>query len=184
MFLLDGKRLQPGVAFTHGNIQYPANWLQLSTLAEKEAIGITEVADGTRPNDEYYWVTDNNDGTYSSTPKLLNDRQEFDNDGNPLYVQVLDPITREMVDSSELLFTKGLKSNWTTQFKTTANTLLAKTDWMVVRKFEREIDIPTDTATYRAAVITETNRLETAIAATTTVEELIAVVTAPNWPQE
>ena len=43
-FILDGKTLQQGVAFTDkdGN-QYAANWLQLSTLEEKEAIGITEI---------------------------------------------------------------------------------------------------------------------------------------------
>ena len=71
MFLLDGKRLQPGVAFTHEGTQYPANWLNLSTLEEKEAIGITEVAEEQRPNDKFYWVQDNNDGTYTATPKDL-----------------------------------------------------------------------------------------------------------------
>ena len=184
MFLLDGKRLTPGTAFTHGDIQYPANWLNLASLEEKEAIGITEVAEDTRPDDRFYWVTDNNDGTFTSTPKLLDDREESDRDGNPLYVQVWDPVTEQMVDSSERLVTKGLKSNWITTIKTTANSLLVKTDWMVIRKFERDIDIPTDTATYRAAVITEANRLETAITATTTVEELVTVISSQNWPKE
>jgi hypothetical protein len=162
MFLLDGKRLTPGSAFTHGDIQYPANWLYLASLEEKEAIGITEVSEDTRPNDRFYWVTDNNDGTFTSSPKELNDS----------------------TDKETHVVIKGLKSNWITTIKTTANSLLAKTDWMVVRKFERDIDIPTDTATYRAAVITETNRLETAITATTTVEELVTVISAQNWPQE
>lgn len=184
MFLLDGKRLTPGVAFTHGDIQYPANWLYLASAEDKAAIGITEVSEETRPDDRFYWVTDNNDGTYTSTAKLLNDREEYDREGNPLYVKVLDPVTHEMVDSSERLVTKGLKSDWIKTTKDIANSLLAKTDWMVVRKFERSIDIPTDTATYRAAVITEATRLETAITATTTVEELIAVISAQNWPQE
>ena len=45
-FLLDGKPLAVDVAFTTSNgTQYPANWLRLTTKAEKEAIGITEVAD-------------------------------------------------------------------------------------------------------------------------------------------
>ena len=55
---------------------------------------------------------------------------------------------------------------------------------MVIRKMERDIDIPTDTATFRASVITESNRLETAINAATTVEELITAVQSANWPQE
>jgi len=71
MFKLDGKILQTGVAFTHNDIQYPANWLNLSTPEEKAAIGITEVAEQPRPDDRYYWVTDNGDGTYTTTPKDL-----------------------------------------------------------------------------------------------------------------
>jgi len=71
MFKLDGKTLQTGVAFTHNDIQYPANWLNLSTPEEKAAIGITEVTEQPRPDDRYYWVTDNGDGTYTTTPKDL-----------------------------------------------------------------------------------------------------------------
>lgn len=71
MFLLDGKRLNPGTAFTHEDIQYPADWLNLSTPEEKEAIGIEEIAEQPRPDDRYYWVQDNNDGTFTATPKDL-----------------------------------------------------------------------------------------------------------------
>ena len=42
---LDGKQLSYDRAFTHDGIQYPKNWLRLTTLEEKKAIGITEVAD-------------------------------------------------------------------------------------------------------------------------------------------
>jgi len=160
MFLLDGKRLTPGSAFEHNGIQYPANWLNFASLAEKEAIGIEEVSEQSRPNDEYYWVTDNNDGTFSSTAKPLEDVTEND------------------------ITTKGLKSNKVAQIKTTANSLLSNTDWMVIRKAERNVAIPTATVTYRAAVITEATRLETAINAATTVEGLITVVQSANWPQE
>jgi len=71
MFKLDGKTLQTGVAFTHNDIQYPANWLNLSTPEEKQAIGIVEIAEQPRPDDRYYWVTDNGDGTYTATAKDL-----------------------------------------------------------------------------------------------------------------
>jgi hypothetical protein len=184
MFLLDGKRLTPGSAFEHNGIQYPANWLNHASLAEKEAIGIEEVTQQTRPNDEYYWVTENIDGTFSSTAKILNDREESDSNGNPLYVQVYDSETQTMVDSSERLVTKGLKSNKIAQIKSIANSLLSNTDWMVIRKAERDVAIPSATVTYRAAVITEATRLETAINAATTVEGLITVVQSANWPQQ
>jgi hypothetical protein len=53
---------------------------------------------------------------------------------------------------------------------------------MVIRKAERDVAIPTDVTTYRAGVITEYNRLKTAIEGTNSVEDLIAVVGAQNWP--
>ena len=39
-FLLDGKPLAVDVPFSVGETNYPANWLRLTTKAEKEAIGI------------------------------------------------------------------------------------------------------------------------------------------------
>lgn len=71
MFILNGSILQPDVPFEHNGVQYPANWLRLSTPEERQAIGITEVPDQTRPDDRYYWVTQNPDGTYTATPKDL-----------------------------------------------------------------------------------------------------------------
>jgi len=165
--------------FTIDGTSYPANWLRLTSLEEKNAVGITEVPDVTETYDSrFYWGVDN--------PKLLNDREESDKDGNPMYVKVLGVVDGKpaMVDSTERLVTKGLKSNWTVQVKDTANKLLAQTDWMVIRKVERDVSIPTATATYRAGVITECSRLVTAIAGASDVPALIAVVGAQGWPRE
>jgi hypothetical protein len=175
MFLLNGNPLPLDTPFQIDGTSYPANWLRLTSIAEKNAVGITEVADTqVTYDDRFYWGVDN--------PKLLNDREESDEDGNPMYVQVYDSATQAMVDSSERLVTKGLKSQWTATVKDTANKLLAQTDWMVIRKVERSVDIPADTVTYRAAVITECTRLVTAIAGCADVPALIAVVTAQGWP--
>ena len=176
MFLLNGSPLPLDTPFTIDGTSYPANWLRLTSIEEKNAVGITEVADVTTTyDDRFYWGVDN--------PKLLNDREESDEDGNPMYVQVYDSATQAMVDSSERLVTKGLKSQWTAQVKDTANKLLAQTDWMVIRKFERSVDVPTDVATYRTAVIAEANRLETGIDGSVDVPALIAVVTTQTWPE-
>jgi len=45
--------------------------------------------DEIRPDDRYYWVTANPDGSFTGTPKELEDREEVDQDGNPMYVKVL-----------------------------------------------------------------------------------------------
>ena len=58
MFLLDGKPLSPDVAFTHAGIQYPANWLRLSSPQERKAIGITEVPDPEPYDQRFYWGPD------------------------------------------------------------------------------------------------------------------------------
>ena len=70
------------------------------------------------------------------------------------------------------------------QVKNVANSLLANTDWMVIRKAERDVAIPSATATYRAAVLTECARLETAITNAADVDAVAAVMNAQNWPGE
>lgn len=131
--------------------------------------------DEIRPDDRYYWVTQNEDGSYSATPKELEDREEVDQDGNPLFVQKYNPETQQMENSTQRLITKGLKSNHIVQVKHNTNMTLAPTDWYVIRKAERNIDIPADVATYRTAVVAWANTTEAAITAVTTVEELKAI---------
>jgi hypothetical protein len=171
MFILNGSRLAQGTAFTVNDIQYPANWLNLTTLAEKLAIGITEVAEVARADDRFYW-----DGNVTN-PKALEDKEESDENGNPLYVKVLGTVDGKlaMVDSTKRLVTKGLKSNFIAQVKTTAGSILAQTDWMVIRKAERDVAIPETVVAYRAEVVAKANELETAIGAVTTVAQLAAL---------
>ena len=60
MLQLNGKTLQYDRAFTHEGISYPSNWLRLTTLEEKQAIGIVEVADTSQSWDQrFYWGVDN-----------------------------------------------------------------------------------------------------------------------------
>lgn len=61
MLVLDGKTLQYDRPFSHDGINYPANWLRLTTLAEKEAIGIVEQADPFTPtyDQRFWWGVDN-----------------------------------------------------------------------------------------------------------------------------
>lgn len=75
-----------------------------------------------------------------------------------------------------------LKSQWIAQIKDTTNKLLASTDWMVIRKVERNIDIPANIVAYRKAVIDECVRLESDISSKKKVETFIEVVTNQNFP--
>jgi hypothetical protein len=171
MFLLNNVVISIDSEQVIGGIRYP----HLRDPALREQLGVTEVADPEQYDQRFYWA--------AGLPKLLNDREEVDQDGNPMYVKVLGVVDGKpaMVDSAERLVTKGLKSQWTAQVKDTAGKMLAQTDWMVVRKAERNVAIPADVVTKRAAIVAECDRLEAAIAACTTVEALIAVVGNQNW---
>jgi hypothetical protein len=172
MYQLNGQNISIDREIIVNNVRYP----HLRDPALREQLGVTEVADPDRWDERFYWGVGN--------PKLLNDREEVDQDGNPMYVKVLGTVDGQpaMVDSDKRLVTKGLKSQWTAQVKDMAGKLLAQTDWMVVRKAERNVAIPADVVAKRAAIVAECDRLEAAIAACTTVEALIAVVGAQGWP--
>jgi hypothetical protein len=70
-FMLDGRILPLDTAFEHDGTGYPANWLRLATPEMREAIGITEIVDQPRPDDRFYWVSENPDGTWTAIPKDL-----------------------------------------------------------------------------------------------------------------
>jgi hypothetical protein len=180
MFLLNGNRLAEGTSFydANGN-QYPPQWLNVSTEEEKLVIGITWVADAVRADDRFYWDGDVNN------PKALEDKLETKADGTPLYKQVYDKTADNgkgaMVDTTEQVVTKGLKSQFVAQVKDTAGKLLNATDWYVIRKAERAIEIPSDIVLKRTQIVAESNRLEVDINGATTVEELITVLNNQNW---
>lgn len=123
--------------------------------------GAKEVVEGEQKDQRFYWVTfdsyqvtgDVVTRTYVNTPKALED------------------MTNE--DGS---ITKGLKSQWIEQNKQSTNGLLGYTDWMVIRKAERNIDIPSDIAAERIRLVAECNAKEAAILACTTMDEFIAIV--------
>tara|TARA_R100001594_G_scaffold24026_1_gene47055 strand:- start:5911 stop:6489 length:579 start_codon:yes stop_codon:yes gene_type:complete len=157
----------------------------------KTAENVKDVVEGTRKDQVYYYVTEGDielvDGVptqqYTNTAKRLNDEDAKDADGNQVYVQVQNS-DGDWVNSSTKIINQGLKSVMAEQVKDTANKKLASTDWMVIRKYERDVAIPSATATYRAAVITECTRLETAIGNASDVDALATVMAGQNWPTE
>ena len=152
-FLLNGNPLAVDVPFKVGDINYPANWLRLTTKAEKEAIGITEVADAPTYDSRFYW----GDGT----AKELNDvNATYAYDASDGSYKKGDLMKDE--DGNQVV-TLGVKSVLKAQEKDIAGSLLAKYDWYVTRKAETSKAIPTAITTYRDAVRTACNTRETEI---------------------
>lgn len=174
-YKIGNRTIQMDRSFVHNEITYPRNWIRLSTPEEKASIGMVWEDDPVRASDVYYWDGDVNN------PKALEDKLETKEDGTPLYVQVYNPDTEQMEDTTEQVVTHGLKHTMTAQVKDTAGKLLSTTDWYVTRKVERNVDIPTDVASKRVAIVAESERLETAIAGVKTVEQLIEVMNSQDW---
>jgi len=128
--------------------------------------GALEVVEGEQKDQRFYWVTFDSyqvsngvvTRTYVNTPKALED------------------VTETPEGQTEPVTTKGLKSQWIAQIKASANSQLASTDWMVIRKAERDVAIPADVVAERAAIIADCTAKEAAITACTTMEAFIAVV--------
>ncbi len=151
MFLLNGNRLAEGTSF------YDANGTQyppqwLNTSTEEQKLAIGITwVADPAPVDSRFYWDTN-------LPKALEDKLE--EDGST---------------------TKGLKTQYVAQVKDTAGKLLNATDWYVIRKAERNVEMPSDVVTKRAVVVAEANRLETAIHSASTVEALKEVLNAQNW---
>ena len=127
-----------------------------------------------------YWAAD--------LPKALDDVNEVDEDGNAL----LDEDGNQVV-------TLGLKSQYKAQTKATAASLLAPTDWQVIKATEvAAYSVPSEVTTYRAAVRTASNTIEAAIDAASDIDAFVALWDVPvdadgnptgnapinNWPDE
>ena len=155
-FQLDGKPLAVDVPFTVGDINYPANWLRLSTAQEKKDLGITEVEDPKVYDSRFYW----GDGT----AKTLTDTNQVDANGDP----VLDKNGNQVV-------TLGVKSILKAQEKRIAGGLLSRYDWYVVRKAEKGTSIPSAISTFRDGVRTACDTREKEIDACSDTAALVTL---------
>jgi hypothetical protein len=168
-FKLNGNPLAVDVAFSHNDINYPANWLRLSTAEEKAAIGITEVADAPTYDSRFY----NSDGT----AKALDDVDAKDEEGNLL----------KNPDGSQIVIL-GVKSVLKAQEKATAASLLSPYDWYVVRKVEKSVSIPASISTFRDGVRTACDTREKEIDACSDTAALVTLYSykedgTPNMTQ-
>jgi hypothetical protein len=168
-----------------------ARFLQSATEQECLDIGLYHFVEGTKPDLRFYWESEPTytideetktvTQSYTLNPRIFNDREEVDQDGNPMWVKVLGQVDGKsaMVDSDVRLVTKGLKTIWTANFKRTVHDLLNPTDSKVMDE-----TITEEETTYRNTVVTEGERLDAAITACTDLDGLINIVNSQNWPRE
>ena len=161
-----------------GDVRYPAKIFSVWSASELNAIGIYEViTDSSNFKDEAYYNNTNEEYNFAdnqvtrswgtATPKLLEDRNETNEDGSPM-----------LDENGNQIVTKGLKSQKKNIIKQQASGLLEKTDWHNHKALDDETyTIPNDIKTYRANVRSKSNEMETQIDACTTVQELETLYT-------
>jgi hypothetical protein len=76
-----------------------------------------------------------------------------------------------------------LVDQWISQTRTTAGTLLAPTDWYVVREIDNLTPVPTDIKDWRQAIRLGCEEKILYIGTVNTVDELAAYVTGPSYSQ-
>lgn len=157
--LPDGTIISSPRAITINGVQYPDTIFKNWTLSELNAVGIYPFRE--EGYDSYFYRSTGHTDTIV--------------DGEVVR-------THTLVDSMSLLELQNLVVE---DIKTTANSLLAPTDWYVIRNSEVAGTIPSEVSTYRASVRTASNDIETAVSGYTTYAELVAYVTGTmnsDWP--
>ena len=152
---------------TIGDNQYPQSIYTVWTEAERNAIGIYTVQmDYTNKKDEAFYI--NTNVTYTFTGSAVTGTY-----GTATAKQLADSLYTSQDNTDGLIpedksvgnvKVEGLKTQYKNKFNAEAAGLLAKTDWYVIKATDvTDYNVPSNVATYRAAVRTKVNAMETSI---------------------
>jgi len=159
------------------NIRYSTKIYSLWSKEEKEAIGLYEVVyDNSNKRDEDWYINTNEtlsfaDGIVtasygSATAKLLEDRNEVDDEGNLL----LDDLGNQVV-------TKGLKTIKKEMIDRQCAGLLQDSDWRVIKAKETGTTMDAGWKSWRASVRTKCNSMQDQIDGASDVDALATLFT-------
>ena len=164
---------------TINNIRYSTKIYSLWSVDEKKAIGLYEVEyDNTNKKDEAWYINTNQTLAYDSsndkvvasygtaTAKAIADVNEVDDNGDPL----LDSNGNQIV-------TKGLKTVKKEMINNQCAGILQPSDWRVIKAKETSTTMNSAWKTWRAAVRTKCNSMQTQIDGAANVDALAALFT-------
>ena len=143
-------------------VQHPANW-NIWSDPEKKDKGLTwEDEPDTSFDNRFYW---SKGVERSLTDILVTDEKDE---------KVIDPMTgKQMVQ-------EGLKTQYIAQTKQTANDMLSKTDWYIIRASDdSSLAVPSDITTKRKAIRDAAKTIEDKINATSKLADFIKLFDAP-----
>jgi hypothetical protein len=144
--------IQEGTEFTIDDVQYSANWLNLSTPEEKAALGLEEVITiGSPANQIYYWVSEQ-------------------------------LVAAELIITNTPKDITQVKEIATSQTNQIAYSLLFPSDWMVTKATETQTAVPANWNTYRADIRTTANQTKDAIVLAADVDQVSSIMSSIVWP--
>ena len=151
MWKYNNKTIAEGRSWTNDDgITHPSNW-HIWSPSDKAAAGLREVVEETPPDSRLYiWSME--DGKINKTARNLADTDAVDGDGN----KIKDEHGKQVINP-------GVKSNLKQEVKTQQGSLLAQTDWAVVRKADNGTAIPSKIQAWRDAIRTKATEMENAI---------------------
>ena len=131
-------------------VKHPSNW-HIWSEDEKKLAGLEEIIPDPIPNGVTWWYTQDVDGTVTKKAKNLNDVTENG-------VVIL-----------------GVKSIIIERVKSQQESLLAKSDWAIIRKVDKGTSIPNNIQTWRDAIRIKATEMEDAISNATDTEAVEAL---------
>ena len=132
-------------------IQHPANW-HIWSKEHKASMNIEEIILDAKPDGRFYnWIDNGLSGISDIKAKPLDD---VTTDGRTV---------------------KGIRSDYIRQVKEQQGSLLAQTDWAVIRKADAGTDIPAKIDTWRTAIRTKSTEMEKAITDAKDMDAFIAL---------
>jgi len=150
-------------------IQHPSNW-HIWSAEEKASRGIVEIVPETPPDSRFYTWSQNADGTINKTAKSLDDYG---------VVRVVDQDTGEtepvLDEDGSQKIALGVKSSLKQAVNSQQGSLLINTDWMYIRKVDKNVEIPAHIQTYRDSVRVQGDAMKAAIDGATTTEDMVAL---------
>ena len=161
------------------NIRYSTKIYSLWSVDEKKAIGLYEVEyDNTNKKDEAWYINTNQTLAYDSsadkvvasygtaTAKAIADVNEVDDNGDPL-----------LDSNGDQIVTKGLKTVKKEMINNQCAGILQPSDWRVIKAKETSTTMNSAWKTWRAAVRTKCNSMQTQIDGAANVDALAALFT-------
>ena len=164
---------------TINNIRYSTKIYSLWSVDEKKAIGLYEVEyDNTNKKDETWYINTNQTLAYDSsadkvvasygtaTARAIADVNEVDDNGDPL-----------LDSNGDQIVTKGLKTVKKEMIDQQCAGILQPSDWRVIKAKETSTTMNSAWKTWRAAVRTKCNSMQTQIDGAANVDALATLFT-------